>query len=87
MGWAFRAEVPVVAVREAGLAVHRPLAVGVRGWRGTWIVNGSRDRIVVLGLAAGATARVAGIEVAVRRVAISVDAPDLLITQVTGVLV
>ena len=48
---------------------------GVHGWRGRWLVNGSSHGILVLAIDPPARARVLGVPVRVRELAISLDDP------------
>ncbi|MCS3780763.1 hypothetical protein [Tsukamurella ocularis] len=47
-GWAFRLEVPLANIRSARTSSRRPLAWGVHPVGDLWVVNGSRDGMVVL---------------------------------------
>jgi hypothetical protein len=49
MGWGFRASIPRSAIsgaREEAMSGH--LGIGVHGWRGKWLVNGSMSGIVTI---------------------------------------
>jgi hypothetical protein len=48
---------------------------GVHGWKQRWLVNGSSHGIVVLSIDPPARARVVGVPVRVRELAISLDDP------------
>ncbi len=76
MGWAFQGRLPRSVIASA-TATHVGLwaGIGVHGWRGTWVVNGSLRRMVELRLAAPVRARVLGFPVRLRRLFVSVEDP------------
>ncbi len=79
MSWAFATTFPRSSVREATVeSRHVWWSIGVHGWRGTWLVNGSADGIAWIHLDPTARARVLGIPVRLRRLGVSVDSPDAL---------
>jgi len=82
MGWAFHTTFPRASVRTATVA-DRPVwwSIGVHGWRGEWLVNGSADGVVWLAIEPSARARVLGFPVALRRLGVSVDAPSALVHE------
>ncbi|TWS23621.1 hypothetical protein FK268_15250 [Tsukamurella sputi] len=47
-GWAFRLEVPLANIMSARASARRPLAWGVHSAGDLWVVNASRDGIVIL---------------------------------------
>ncbi len=75
MGWALRARFPRAAI--ATVADHRaiPLSRGVHGWAGRWLVNGSGDGVLAIGLAPAQRARVLGVPVRLRTLLVSVEDP------------
>jgi hypothetical protein len=76
MGWAFRAVIP----RGSITAVHRDAdmrwGVGVHGWRGRWLVNGSTRNIVTVEIDPAARAHVCGVGVSLRLLHLSLVDPD-----------
>ena len=79
MGYGFRARLPVAAVRSAAPDRARPLGIGVHGWRGDWLVNGSTRGIVRLQLAPEQRARVLGFPVRLRVLRVSLEQPEALL--------
>ena len=76
MGWAFRARIP----REHVVSAHRDRdlrwGIGVHGWRGRWLVNGSVTGIVTVEIDPPAAARVVGWPVRLRTLHVSMRDPD-----------
>jgi hypothetical protein len=80
MGWTFRAYFPRSSVSRAALGVEGiSLGLGVHGFAGRWLVNGSLDGLVTLHLAPTQSARVLGIPVTLRELQISMDDPQALL--------
>jgi hypothetical protein len=76
MGWAFRARVPRSAITGAR-SVSGPVGgIGVHGWRGRWLVNGSMDRIVGIDIDPAVRAVATGIPVHLHYLALSLEDPD-----------
>jgi hypothetical protein len=72
MSWAFRARFSRGDV--SGVSAHRPVvSVGVHGWRGRWLVNGTHRPIARITFALPVAARVLGVRVSVRELLVSVD--------------
>jgi hypothetical protein len=84
MGWAFRARFPAAAVVVVR-ATRGPRwgGVGVHGFGGTWVVNGSLHGVVELHLRNPARARVLGVPVRLRRLFVSVTDPTALVSALT----
>jgi hypothetical protein len=76
MGWAFRTRVPRTAITGARLVSGRVGGIGVHGWRGRWLVNGSMDKIVGIDIDPAVRAVATGIPVHLRYLALSVENPD-----------
>lgn len=86
MSWGFRADIPRTAVVGArAWKGRRPLSIGVHGWRGRWLVNGSRKGLVVIDLDPPQRARVCGLPVSLRELVVSVEHPDDLVAALTPV--
>ncbi|HXQ59339.1 MAG TPA: hypothetical protein VN799_04550 [Acidimicrobiales bacterium] len=84
MGWAFRARVPRASITGAGLVTGTVGGIGVHGWRGRWLVNGSMSGIVGLDIKPPARAVVLGIPVTLHYLALSLQDPEGLVAAVTG---
>ncbi|HEX4984197.1 MAG TPA: hypothetical protein VFV63_21010, partial [Ilumatobacteraceae bacterium] len=63
------------AIRSVKPWTGRVWGWGVHGWRGRWLVNGSSHGIVVVGIDPPAKARVLGVPVRLRELAISLEDP------------
>ena len=86
MGWAFRAAIPRADARGAERRdIKAWMGIGVHGWGGEWLVNGSTQGVVTIEIDPPAPARVIGVvPVRLRRVHVSVTEPDALVTTLTG---
>jgi len=84
MGWMFRAEVPRVSI--TGAERHRGLVggIGVHGWRGTWLVNGSAKGVVSVHIDPPVQARVLGVPVKLRKLQVSVEEPEEFLAALSG---
>jgi hypothetical protein len=78
MGWAFRSAVPRASV--IGVSRHTGLVggIGVHGWRGRWLVNGSMRGLVEIEIDPPARSRVMGLPVRLRTLRVSVESPEAL---------
>ena len=81
MGWAFRATVPLSAIVEAKPNNDRLFAVGVHGFRGRWLINGSAKGIVELNIDPPVPAHALGMPIRLRTLWVSVTDPDSLIAS------
>ena len=79
MAWAFSAAIPRAALASFAASTKRPLSLGVHGFAGRWLVNGSRDGLVRLTLQPGQRARVIGVPVRLGELLVSVDEPAALL--------
>lgn len=61
-----------------------PLSIGVHGWRGRWLVNGSREGLVVITIHPTAKARVVGIPVSLSQLTVAVEDPVGLVSAFDG---
>ena len=85
MSWGFRAAIPIESVQHVGRWEGRaPLSIGVHGWRGRWLVNGSRRGLVTIDVAPPSRARVIGVPVRLRELTVSVDEPAALVAAVAS---
>lgn len=82
MGWGFRAEVPVASVRSARRSANRWGGIGVHGWAGQWLVNGSVAGIVRITIDPPTQASVLGVSARLRLLEISLEDPDGFIAAV-----
>lgn len=78
-GAGFHAVVPRSAIATVSRYEGRVLSWGVHGWRGRWLVNGSSEGVVILGIEPRQPARVLGWPVRLRELAVSVEDPDGLV--------
>jgi hypothetical protein len=83
MSWAFRARFPRSNVSRAALGVEGMiLGLGVHGFAGRWLVNGSLDGLLTLQLAPEQRAFVLGFPVKLRELQLSLDDPDAFLASV-----
>jgi hypothetical protein len=82
MGWGFRGTIPLSSIKKAQPNNDRVRGMGVHGWRGRWLVNGSSKGVVELTIDPAVRAYVAGVPIKVRTLWISVTDPDALIAAV-----
>lgn len=84
MGWMFRADIPRASI--TGAEPHHGLVggIGVHGWRGTWLVNGSARGVVSIHIDPPAKARVLGVPVKLRTLQVSVEEPEELLAALSG---
>jgi hypothetical protein len=75
MGWAFRARIERSAITSAHEDQMLGLGIGVHGWRGQWLVNGSTEGIVTLDIDPPGRGLALGFPVKVRRLQVSVEDP------------
>ena len=76
MGWAFRARVPRSTITGARSVTGRVGGVGVHGWRGRWLVNGSMDGIVGIDIDPAVRAVATGFPVHLHYLALSLENPE-----------
>ena len=76
MGWAFRARVPRADITGARTVTGRVGGVGVHGWRGRWLVNGSMEQIVGIDIEPSARAVAVGIPVHLHYLSLSLEDPE-----------
>jgi hypothetical protein len=75
MGWAFRAEIDRRSIVGAKSDSNKYAGIGVHGWRGSWLVNGSVSGIVTVSIDPPAPARVVGFPVRLRTLYVSLEDP------------
>jgi hypothetical protein len=76
MGWAFRSRIPLGSVTGARTLTGRVGGVGVHGWRGRWLVNGSMNAIVGIDIDPEARALATGMPVRLHYLSLSLEDPD-----------
>ena len=84
MGWGFRATVPLASVKRVCRSPNRWNGIGVHGWAGWWLVNGSVAGIVRVDIDPPARARVLGVPVRLRTLEMSMQDPDGLVAALGG---
>lgn len=84
MGWGFRATVPLAAIQSVRRSANNWSGIGVHGWAGWWLVNGSVAGIVRIEIDPPARARVLGVPVRLRILEASLEDPDGLVSALEG---
>ena len=83
MGWAFSARVPRTSLTGAGLVTGRVGGIGVHGFRGRWLVNGSMAGIVGIDIKPAGRARVLGFPVKLHYLMLSLENPDAFVAALS----
>ena len=83
MGWAFSGVIPRAQIENVrrGQPGAKLLGVGVHGWAGRWLVNGSTRDIVELNTSTVLRARVCGVPMRLRTLWVSVEEPDRFVSE------
>lgn len=76
MGFSFRAEIPRPSIKSVNPFSGLALGIGVHGWRGQWLVNGSTRSLVTIEIDPPAPAKVLGIPVRLRILQVSIESPE-----------
>jgi hypothetical protein len=84
MGWGFRATVPRASIRSVRRSGNRWNGIGVHGWGGWWLVNGSVAGIVRVEIDPPAKARVLGVPVRLRTLEVSMQDPEAVVAALSG---
>ena len=84
MGPSFRADIPLGSIRSITPLRGLPGGIGVHGWRGRWLVNGSIRGIVTIEIDPPVRARMLGVPVKLKTLQVSVEEPDALISALSG---
>jgi hypothetical protein len=84
MGWAFRVQIPRAQVTGARRLSGRVGGVGVHGWRGRWLVNGSMEKIVGIDIEPAARATAVGLPVHLHYLSLSLEDPDGFVAAIAG---
>jgi hypothetical protein len=81
MGWGFRARFARSSVARCSNGVEGILlGLGIHGFGGRWLVNGSLDGLVSLQLSPAQRAYVLGVPVKLRELQVSLTEPEALLT-------
>lgn len=75
MGWAFQARIDRTSIVRASAGTDKRSGIGVHGWRGKWLVNGSISGIVTMEIEPPAPARAVGYPIKLRTLHVSLDDP------------
>jgi hypothetical protein len=79
MGWAFQASIPLAQITEVR-PVEGPVGgIGVHGWRGRWLVNGTTTGLVAITVDPAVRVRAVGLPVHLRVLTLSVGDPAALV--------
>ena len=84
LGWAFRTRFPRSSILSVITSQRRYLSRGAHGAAHRWLVNGSTNGLVEIGLEPRAPASVAGFPVSVALLIVSVEDPEGLIAALSG---
>ena len=84
MGWSFRADIPLASITGAEPLKGLVGGIGVHGWRGTWLVNGSAKGVVSVHIDPPAPARVLGVPVKLKTLQVSVEEPEEFLAALSG---
>jgi len=78
MGWAFRAEIPVRQITAVQPRTGLVGGIGVHGWRGRWLVNGTTTGLLTITIDPPVRAWATGLPVQLHELTVSLDDPDAL---------
>ncbi len=81
MGWAFRAKIDRASIVRAFADSNKYGGIGVHGWRGSWLVNGSVSGIVTIAIDPPARARVLGYPIRLRTLYLSLEDPAAFLAR------
>jgi hypothetical protein len=82
MGWAFRAVIPVSHITAVQQRSGPVGGIGVHGWRGRWLVNGTTTGLVAITIDSGVRAWATGIPVQLRELTLSLEDPDAFVAAI-----
>jgi hypothetical protein len=82
MGWAFRAEIPLTSITDVRLDDGRVGGIGVHGWRGRWLVNGSASGLVAITVDPPARAWTIGFPIRLRLLRVSLEDPEAFVAAI-----
>jgi hypothetical protein len=81
MGWGFRARFPISSIRSVAPFTGTPMGIGVHGFAGSYLVNGKAGGIVTINIEPTAKARMMGIPVKLKKLSVSLDAPEQFVAD------
>ncbi len=79
MGWAFRASIPVHQIVSVAPRQGPVGGIGVHGWRGSWLVNGTTTGLLTIAVDPAVRAWAVGIPIHLHVLTVSLDDPDALV--------
>jgi hypothetical protein len=83
MGWGFRTKIPRSSIRRAYEDQMRTgYGIGVHGWRGRYLVNGSMSGIVTIEIDPAARGLLMGLPVKLTTLQVSADDPSGLVAAI-----
>jgi len=82
MGWAFTATIQRENIVSATTSERRMISIGVHGWRGRWLVNGSGRGLVIIDIDPRTRGWVLGVPVRLRQIMVSAVDPDALVDAI-----
>lgn len=86
MGWGFRATLPRRSIQSVKPFDGIPGGIGVHGFRGRYLVNGSAKGIVTMALDPIQRASMMGFPVKLAQLSVSLDEPVRFIAEVDGAI-
>ncbi len=82
MGWAFRAAIPVSHITAVQQRSGPVGGIGVHGWRGRWLVNGTTTGLVAISIDPSVRAWATGVPVQLRELTLSLENPDAFVAAI-----
>ncbi|HVB06034.1 MAG TPA: hypothetical protein VNF07_07325 [Acidimicrobiales bacterium] len=82
--WAFATRIPRSAIHRVDYDYDFVGGIGVHGVRGTWLVNGAANGLVMIEIDPAARAFVMGFPVRLKKLRVSAADPAALIAALTG---
>lgn len=82
-GYGFRAQIPYSAIYNAKPEPGMISGIGVHGWRGSWLVNGSAQGLVGFDLDQKVDARVLGFPVRLLHLRMSLERPGNFLARLS----
>ena len=84
MSWAFSASIPLTAIISVEPLNNNVLSIGVHGWRGRWLVNGTGNRLVKITIDPSVKAKAVQFPINLRELTVSVEDPDEFVRVLTA---
>jgi hypothetical protein len=82
MGWGFRTTIPRGSITRAYDDQAMGLGIGVHGWRGRYLVNGSMSGIVTIEVQPACRASLMGLPVRLTKLQVSAEDPSGLVASI-----